>query len=383
MMRNTSGNLLLFILVMLSACVEPYDSPVNTLPNNYLVVEGIISEGKSSFQLSRTSNLNQGTSIFETSAQVYIENESGTSSYLLSETENGLYEAVLDLDENDQYRVKIYTSNDAEYVSEYVPLTSSPEIDSVTWDAVNDEIVQLNVTTHDPDNNTKYYRWTYQETWEYHAAFSSSLEYVNGEIVPRDYVNNSIYNCWQSSVSTRILVASSVQLQEDVIYKQPLLSISPASSNKLDVRYSILVKQYALTKEAFEYWDLLKKNSENLGTLFDPQPSQLPGNLYCVSNPDEPVLGFVSAGAMDEKRLFIRRSEIPFSFPYNRNPSCERDTVDLSPEALASAFASGDSIPLTEVFGMGGFEGYEATSTYCADCRTRGGTNVKPDFWEQ
>ena len=382
-MLRKGGNLLLFILLMLSGCVEPYDSPVNNLPNNYLVVEGIIGDGKSYFQLSRTSNLNEGTLTFETSAQVYIENESGSGSYLLNETENGLYEAVLDLDANDQYRVKIYTANDAEYVSEYVPLTSSPEIDSISWEEVNDEIIQLYVTSHDPENNTRYYRWTYKETWEYHAAFSSSLEYVNGEIVPRDYINNQIYNCWQSSASTRILVASSVQLQEDVIYKQPLLSIRPASSNKLDVKYSILVQQYALTKEAFEYWDLLKKNSESLGTLFDPQPSQLPGNLHCISNPDEPVLGFVSAGAVSEKRLFLRRTEIPISIPYNRNPSCERDTVDLAPEALESAFAAGDSIPLTGVYGMGGFEGYEATSTYCADCRTRGGTNVKPDFWEQ
>ena len=381
-MKTKGSNILFFLLLMFSACVEPFDSPVNNLPNNYLVVEGIISDGRSSFRLSRTSNLNEGDILAETYAQVYIENQSGTSSYVLNETETGLYEAVLDLDNNDRYRVKIFTASDAQYVSEYVALTPSPKIDSITLDVVNGEVVQLNVTTHDPNKNTRYYRWTYQETWEYYAAFPSGLEYVDGEIVSRDYINNQIYNCWQSSASNQILVASSVQLQEDVIYKQPLLSIRPASSNKLDVRYSILVQQYALTKEAFEYWDLLKKNSESLGTLFDPQPSQLPGNLQCVSNPDEPVLGFVSAGAFDEKRLFVRRSEIPFSFPYNRNTSCQIDTVSLSPDALESAFGAGDSIPLTEVYGVGGFEGYEATSTYCADCRARGGTNVKPDFWE-
>jgi hypothetical protein len=260
---------------------------------------------------------------------------------------------------------------------------ASPEIDSITWEVVNEDVVQLYVTTHDPENNTKYYRWTYEETWQYHPPFYSNLDYVDGEVVYRDFANNSIYDCWQSSPSTNILVNSTVRLQEDVVYKQPLLAINTRTNSRLDVKYSMLVRQYALTKEAFEYWDLLKKNSENLGTLFDPQPSQLPGNLYCTTQPDEPVLGFVSAGAVVEKRLFIRRSDIPISIPYNRNPSCLIDTIPAyPPSVLEEAFAQGDTIPLNPVYGFGGLEGYEASSTYCVDCRTRGGTNVEPDFWE-
>jgi hypothetical protein len=320
--------------------------------------------------------------MLETNAQVYVESESGTQTYLLDEKEEGLYEAMLDLDTEDQYRIKIYTANDAEYISDFVPITSSPEIDSVTWEVVNEEVVQLYVTTHDPANNTRYYRWTYEETWQYHTPFYSNLEYVDGEIVYRDFVNNAIFDCWQSGASTQILVGSTVQLQEDVVYKQPLLAINPRSNSRLDVKYSMLVRQYAITKEAFEYWELLKKNSENLGTLFDPQPSQLPGNIHCTTDPDEPVLGYISAGAVTEKRLFIRRSEIPINIPYNRNLSCTVDTIPVfPPERLVEAFTPGDTIPLNPVYGFRGIEGYEASSVYCVDCRTRGGTNVPPDFW--
>jgi len=381
--KNTGGNVLIYFLLILSACVEPYDSPVNSISNSYLVVEGIISDGKSIFQLSRTSHLNEGSTFLETNAQIYVENESGTQTYLLDEREEGLYEAVLDLDTEDQYRIKIYTADDTEYVSDFVPITASPEIDSLTWELVNEEAVQLYVTAHDPANNTRYYRWTYEETWQYHAPFYSNLEYVDGEIVYRDFVNNAIFDCWQSRASTQILVGSTVQLQEDVVYKQPLLAINPRSNSRLDVKYSILVRQYALTKEAFEYWELLKKNSENLGTLFDPQPSQLPGNMHCTTRPDEPVLGYISAGAVTEKRLFIRRSEIPIHIPYNRNPSCTIDTIPVfPPNLLVDAFAQGDTIPLNPVYGFRDIIGYEASSAYCVDCRTRGGTNVRPDFWE-
>jgi len=384
MMKNTGGNIFLLFLLMALGCVETFDSPISGLPNNYLVVEGVISDGKNTFRLSRTSNLNQDTAAFETGAQVHIENESGTFSRALDETGNGIYEAVLDLDANEQYRVKIYTANDAEYVSDFVPLVASPEIDSVTWSAVDGETVQLYVTTHDPDNNTRYYRWTYEETWQYRANFYSNLDYVNGEVVYRDYVNDDIYNCWQSDASTQILVNSTVRLQEDVVFKQPLVAINSGSSSKLDVKYSILVKQYALTQEAFEYWELLKKNSEDLGTLFDPQPSQLRGNITCTTNPDEPVLGFISAGSISEQRIFIRRSDIAelIDIPYNRNPSCELDTIPLSDAAIKDAFAQGDTIPVNEVYGFGGLEGYEASANYCVDCRTRGGTTDEPDFWQ-
>ncbi len=384
MMKNTGGNIFLLFLLVALGCVETFDSPISGLPNNYLVVEGIISDGKNTFRLSRTSNLNQDTAAFETGAQVHIENESGTFSRVLDETGNGIYETVLDLDANEQYRVIIYTANDAEYVSDFVPLVTSPEIDSITWSAVDGETVQLYVTTHDPDNNTKYYRWTYEETWQYTASFYSNLDYINGEVVYRDFANDGIYYCWQSDASTQILVNSTVRLQEDVVFKQPVVAINTSSSNRLDLKYSILVKQYALTQEAFEYWELLKKNSEDLGTLFDPQPSQLRGNITCTTNPDEPVLGFISAGSVSEQRVFIRRSDIAefVRIPNNRFPSCTLDTIPLSQDALENAFALGDTIPIGEVYGFGGLEGYEASANFCVDCRTRGGTTDEPDFWQ-
>jgi hypothetical protein len=250
-MKNTGEVVLLFFLLILSACVEPFDSPVNSLPNSYLVVEGIISNGKSTFQLSRTTQLNDGNEMMETNAQVSIENESGSHSYLLYEIEEGVYEVDVDLNLEDQYRIKIHTANDSEYISDFVSLVASPEIDSITWEVVNEDVVQLYVTAHDPENNTRYYRWTYEETWQYNAPFYANLDYVDGEVVSRDFINNSIFDCWQSAASTNILVNSTVRLQEDVVYKQTLLAINTNSNKRLDVKYSMLVKQYSLTKDAF------------------------------------------------------------------------------------------------------------------------------------
>jgi len=65
-----------------------------------------------------------------------------------------------------------------------------------------------------------------------------------------------------------------------------------------------------LTSAAFNYLTLIEKNSQQLGTLFDPQPSELPGYIHSTSNPAEPVLGYLSAVAPQEKRLFIDASQV-------------------------------------------------------------------------
>lgn len=367
--------------VCLAACVETYEIPDTEAASRYLVVEGAISSGESRVVLTRINNLNESTVRYEDQAVVQIENEGGSYLVTFSELDSGQYRASLDLDKDDQYRLKISTSDQHEYVSDFVPVLVTPEIDSVTWGTV-DNGVQIYVTTHDPQNRTQYYRWTYQETWEDRSPFSSGLEYVDNEVVYRDLATNQVYTCWKSGASTRILAASTVKLLEDVVYKEPVAFIDPDDSPKLDVKYSILVKQYAITKEAFAFWDLLRNNSEELGSLFDAQPTQLTGNIRCVTHPDEPVVGYVSISSVTEKRMFIRRRQVPLSIPYNRFFSCVLDTIPDNPEDLEMAFAPQDSIPITEYINDFGQMFYLSASRYCGDCTARGGVNVRPTFWE-
>src|SRR5262249_36219111 len=97
------------------------------------------------------------------------------------------------------------------------------------------------------------------------------------------------------------------------IINQQLIETIPARSEKIGFKYSILVNEYAITEEAFAYWQSLKKNTEQLGTLFDEQPTQqVSGNIHCVSNPNEPVIGFIASGTMQQKRIFISNDDLPY-----------------------------------------------------------------------
>ncbi len=360
------------LVVVSWCCKEPYDLPVVLKNTNFLVVEGLITPDTTTIALSRTRNLGDTTSLIpELNATVLIQAERG-GFYTLQRRNDGIYSiGALPLNLTDRYRVKILSSN-FEYQSEYVSIKQTPPIDSITW--TYDHDISIYVSTHDPSNSTRYYRWEYEEVWEYRAFYESILGYANGQLYFRDSTQ-SLYTCWNKLVSNDIILGSSASLGEDRIEKVFLTGI-PNGLEKVSQLYSILVKQTGLTKEAYEFWQLLRKNTKNLGTLFDAQPSELLGNIQNVTNPNEPVIGYVSAAVTQQKRLFIRRGQlngwfdkIPFSCPVKTFPNVP-DSVQfyLSDTTLAPAYST-----------SGG--GLAISKNVCVDCRRRGGTTTKPSFW--
>jgi hypothetical protein len=70
------------------------------------------------------------------------------------------------------------------------------------------------------------------------------------------------------------------------------------------------VKQYALNQEAFAYWQNIKKTTEQLGSIFDAQPSQFKGNIHSLTDSTEPVMGYVSASSIETKRIFVTSEDV-------------------------------------------------------------------------
>ncbi|MEJ8757488.1 DUF4249 domain-containing protein [Pontibacter sp. H259] len=380
-MQNWKNTLGWLLMLLVSSCVEPFTPEVLEAPNTFLVVNGFINaNGPTTIKLLRTQNLYETTvPPAESNAQVKIEADNGES-YWLQEDGNAEYKGEFSLNQDRKYRLYIKTQDGKEYASDFVEVKKTPAIDEVTWKPVGDQ-AQVYVSTHDPENKTRYYRWEYEETWHYRSALYSILIYDKGKIRLRDEKDKHIYNCWKSIAGPTIEIGNSVRLTQDVISDYKLNAI-PANSEKIGLKYSILVKQYALTQEAYTYLEILKKNTENIGTLYDPLPSQLTGNIRCLTNPEEPVIGFVSATTMQVKRLFIENRELPREWR-TFSPYCEEDTMLLAQANIHEYFQGGHNIPVSEVYAEGSTAviGYTYGSSPCVDCTTRG-TNVKPAFWE-
>lgn len=262
-----------------------------------------------------------------------------------------------------------------DYQSEYISVLKAPIIDKIGWKLENTGL-RVYVNTHDPENKTWYYRWEYEETWIIIPEYQSALDYkqVDGgyEVIDRASSNAFPLACWQSEKSAMILLGSSKKLEKDIISMAPL-SLVPYFSWKLARRYSILVKQYALTAKGFEYWENIKKNTETLGSIFDPQPSMMRGNIRCVTNPSELVIGFFDGSDVDEKRIYINNSDLS-QWRYDSN--CAIVSIKNHIDSLGSVFPG--AIPL---YYEGNKERVVAAPAYCVDCRLKG-TSVKPSFWE-
>ncbi|WP_227786923.1 DUF4249 domain-containing protein [Hymenobacter sp. BT770] len=377
-------------VLLLSGCTDPYLPDIIKTPPSYLVVDGFINiQGVSTVKLTQAYAIASAKAPpVEAKATVYIE-EDGGPRYVLREAPVGTYtSAALALNPTKKYRLHLNTQAGKEYASDYVPAKLTPPIDNLSWRVDNAELNIL-VDAHDATNATRYYRWEFEETWEIRPAYSTSLEYINHAMKARAVPFPSA--CWGTEGSKTVQIDKTTSLTQDVVSNHRL-RVLPANTERLFTRYSILARQLALTKEEYAYWDLLRKNTESIGTLFDPQPAQLTGNVHCLSNPAEPVLGFVGAHSVMEKRLFIARADLPrtMSVLSGYEKCVPPDFIDLYPkifmppspaEIMEIAFSQPDYLPVGEVYGSANdVVGYDAAPRDCVDCRTRGSA-VKPSFW--
>lgn len=382
-------NLLFSVSIILSVfffigCKDPYAPELKYDQTNFLIVEGYIDAAAPTvFTLSRSRILytkDTARKLFETGARIAIEDDKNNIVWL-TEAGNGVYTSIgtLNLNPNNKYRARIFTKSGGggEYVSDFVDFKTAPAIDNIGFKIKGDnKDAEIYVNTHDPAGQSKYYRWSYDETWEFHVPYDSRLRYdaLTGKVVDR---NDEVRICWRSQSFNKILIGNSTKLSQDIITEMPLVLI-PNHSEQLSVLYSINVRQYVLDVNGYNFWEAMKKNTEEVGSIFDPQPNQTLGNIHSVKNADEPVVGYISAGKSSVKRVFIRNSELPPD--WNKYPECPQIIVDGRKDSIDYYFGSGDYYPINTFLLDNGREGYTASYPLCVDCTLKG-TNVKPSYW--
>ena len=370
----------LLCALLLVGCIESYPPPITDDGVNFLVVDGFLNstDGTAEIKLSHAVALSSTEpTLPELNAEVTIQDTDGNT-YSLLEIEDGIYQKTnLLVNNTKQYRLNIKTSTNIEYQSDFIAIKHTPPIDSVTWTPSRDyDGINILVNTHDDSKNTRYYQWTFEETFNYEAAFLSSLKIENGALAYIPFEEQT-FQCWKTIRSKKILIASTDQLNQDVVYNFPVNFI-PKGSQMLTIRYSILVKQMAISREAYDYWLNLQKTTENLGSLFDPQPGRFAGNIHNKNNPNDPVLGYFSVGTMQEKRIFISRFDLPNGLKsYKDYGTCSLDTV-----LFADVPGAQPKSIVTTVQSMNVVIGYVYTTEPCVDCRFQGGVLTKPPFWD-
>jgi hypothetical protein len=361
-----------FFFILLTGCITKF-TPETTEDKKILVVEGLITDqpGINTIKLSRSTPL--GTRIKAepvTKCTVSLSDNNGNT-YILKESVSGTY--VTDPAKFRGQTGQIYTlsikADNYTYQSYPAEMKYVPPVDSLYYEKVvlgqyggfnTAEGCQIYLNTGDPSNRCKFYRWEFSETWEFRLPY-------NEIVVP----NN---RCWLSDNSDMINIKSTSALEENKIKKYPLTYISNMT-DRLSEKYSILVTQYSLTEDEFNFWEKIQKLSEQTGSLYDKIPSAIPSNIYCVDDPGQTVAGYFSVSASSSKRMFIKDN---FAGLVNLYINCNSDTVYGNtpiPYLGTNVWVIIDH-PIPP-------PAYRVI-TYdrgCADCTIRG-TKVEPDFWK-
>jgi Domain of unknown function (DUF4249) len=359
-------------------CSKPLELPDTKPDTSIVVVEGDVVTGNdvdNTVLLSRVRSLADTTAAPVANAQVLVVDESGHT-WPLTESGSapGKYAASLTLDPARKYALRILSDGNT-FESAFQASKPCPPIDSITFQQPTPaDDATIYVHAHDPSNNTRFYRWQATETWERHSFYESFYLFTGDDIVTKP-VGDQNYRCWQTEPVPAITIANTSGLSQDVVSYQPVATLRKDTEKGI-VRYSILVKQIALTAESFNFWNTIKKNTELSGSLFDPQPSQYVTNITCKNDPVKKAIGFVSVSGSAEKRLFIMNSQLD-SWPLVASGSC--DAINFG-KSFAIDFLKAN--PGYLVAGYNTTNGtYAVAAVSCVDCTLTGGTNVKPSFW--
>lgn len=378
--------LILISFVSIHSCIDSF-LPETTRYDNILFIECLLSNDTTKSQMvkisysgaiiteaeSSTSNIPQNV----TGAEVRVVRDD-QESYYFEEFSPGHYLASNLVPEIGRaYQLVVVYDNNI-FESEYETMLESPPIDSITFKHKVDmrgEIgdffdgYKFHVSNHRDQQGPSYYRWECERTYLFRVPLTATHIYDGRNQIEAN--NDTVRNCWATKAINEVFIGNSEGLSEDKIIETPLHFESQVGY-ALSIRYSLLVKQMALTKPAWTFWsDMLSQVNQN-GGMFDTQPFRIKGNIRCTTDPDLFVAGIFEVAGYSEKRIFVNRPKEFRIYP----EYCQLDTVgtiDFPWEMVpAGSFIAFDEE--SEVFFY--------SSPQCFDCTKKGGSLDKPAFWE-
>ena len=306
-----------FVLIALAntGCIEKFEFNT-TEGDNLLVVNGSITQGPGPYELrlSRTTKFGTGPTAPVSGAQITIFDDTGRQeSYF--ETEPGLYLSLGNTvcgQGGSTYFIEIRTDENTIYRSYSETLPPLMQADRIYYELVKETSMNeignpienryIKIFVDTPvkkEGKDGWFRWRMIDTYTVTDLTCGPLDapttcYITEEPDPQN-----------------IPVFSSEAITTDRLEKFQL------ASNLFEPRYAYAsqhyynVYQYSITKAAYEYWEKISKIANQEGTIFDPPPATIRGNLFNVNDESEIVLGYFEATAVDTVRTFSFKQDFP------------------------------------------------------------------------
>ena len=374
------------MILMLSSCIERYYYDAHDDFEPKTVIEGMISDGRVVQEVIVSSSVSPDSGVFlpMSGCSVEVSDEEGNIySFSESEKREGVYLGVIDKEDlipGSRLKLSVANSQGKQYESSFEEMPLAPPVDSISYryeayetaeDIIPVEGLQFYVDLNTDPEYSNFYRWKLVETFEYHSSYPIQLfldEQGRMQEVPVDY---SVFTCYSTNTINDINILSTEGVAGNSFADFPLCFVSDRTQ-RLKYNYSLLVEQYAISQDEYRFWKRLKENNKEDSDMFSKQPAAVQGNLKCVTNASETVLGYFSVAGVREKRIVLKDVD-DLSFRLLKDCSPIEIKMGFPPEPrplYLLRYTEGEGESLGWLF------------PECIDCRLKGGVTTKPAFFE-
>ena len=375
----------LFFLIMaimaFAGCVYEFTPDIRVDETTGLVVEGDIIIGDTTrITLSCIEPLS-GKHLDQVRGWAWVEDDSGAEYHPeFMGSSNSFKIDMTKASPDRQYRLRIrlakpVSGNSTYYSSSWREVQKAPSIDDFSYtyedDIFKDPYVHIWLSLSSMEGSGCF-RWDFDEIWEFHADEMAQYYFdpVANRVKSYEGMVPPLYNCWSYDSSSQAGLAIAKSTGGERIKGYHIYEID-RKDLRMQVLYYIKIKARGISEECYEYLHSIEINSTSTGSLSQPDPSQIVGNITSDEDPLEVVYGYIEASRVSLKEMYIHSLYIPpqeFIGDEPQPPPVE-GLGELTPmEAYEMGMRPNDT------------PNHWVNKT-CVECTAIGGTKIKPSFW--
>ncbi len=320
----------LFLLFLGFACIDPFKGEIIE-GEQLLTVEGMVTSGPGPHTIKLTRSDTYG-SVFQglirpvTGATVIVRDDTGAVTFFAeSSEERGSYNSPASFSAivGRSYTLQIQLNDGTVYTSLPERVEAVPEIKNLSYQAIQIPVagsdvprsgVQLIAEIEDPADQNNFYFW--RNSPSFYILFTRPDLFT-----PRPSDTNPSRDpqpkaCCNICYKTELVGNQSIFIAQDDSFnglttQLPVAFVEDDGLRFIDT-YRIDIDQLSISQEAYRFLRLVKQQTEISGSVFDPPPANIRGNIISLDNPEETVLGYFIAAGERSKRIYIKGSELSF-----------------------------------------------------------------------
>lgn len=333
---NNNRNIIYILVLFLGGCISSYNLENNS-SEFLLVIDGKITQENTHHELTLRRSTATGSTDFNavSGARVFLYDDKGNHEeyYEIEEGKYLLEGNSLERIPGKSYYIEIQLADQKTYRSypQTMPEVMKPEELYYEVEEI-EELSDLENTIIKRYLNFYINTPVFKENRDFHFIWRMDHAYSFAELQCNPLRTPLTCYITRKLINDNLKIFTSEDLAGGELNDFRVGSILIFPNWEFYEKHFFNVAQHSITKEAYDYWETVKKVAQSTGSIFDTPPGPINGNIYNIDDPDERVLGFFEVSAVDTIRtytfahdlepLYIEDRCSPFVWQSWRDPAC-------------------------------------------------------------